>query len=246
MYLSSCMRKKPFVFWRHRVKVKVAWGTTWKHKMCSKLLYDWPNPRQVFMMETSNEDTLHITRVFDFTYFSRSQRSNLKCLRSVPTPIIGWIFTKFLSWMHLIRIHHIHVLHGFLIWPTFEGQGGQTLKFIRSAPNTLTIWQIFTNFLSWIHLIRIHHIHELPGWFDLLFKVTVVKLWNCYRLLQHRNYWADLRQIFIMDTNVHHILNGFLIWPTIQDHTVKTNMFYVPMETGPILVQCLSPFPMGS
>jgi hypothetical protein len=38
---------------------------------------------------------------------------------------IGRIFTKFLSWIHLIRIHHI--LPQFLIWPTFQCHRGQAL-----------------------------------------------------------------------------------------------------------------------
>jgi hypothetical protein len=41
---------------------------------------------------------------------------------------IGQIFTQFLSWRHLMRIHYI--LHGFSIWPTFQGHRGQALNFL--------------------------------------------------------------------------------------------------------------------
>jgi hypothetical protein len=36
----------------------------------------------------------------------------------------GWINSKFLSYIHLIRIHDI--IAGFLIWPTFQGHRGQS------------------------------------------------------------------------------------------------------------------------
>jgi hypothetical protein len=49
-----------------------------------------------------------ITQVFDFAYFSRSQRSNFQMFTICSNTLtIGRIFTKFLSWIHLIRIHHI-------------------------------------------------------------------------------------------------------------------------------------------
>jgi hypothetical protein len=46
---------------------------------------------------------VHITRVFDFTYFSRSQMSNFEIFTICSNTLtIGRIFTKFLSWIHLI------------------------------------------------------------------------------------------------------------------------------------------------
>jgi hypothetical protein len=83
IYLSSC-KEEPYCFWCHRVKVTR--GTTWKHK----LLSFWPNPRQFFIMKTSNEDTLHITWVFDLTYFSKSHRSNFNNFYDVLKLLSYW------------------------------------------------------------------------------------------------------------------------------------------------------------
>jgi hypothetical protein len=47
-------------------------------------------------------------------------RKHKKCCNSSTN---GWIISKFLSWVHLIRIHDI--IPVFLIWPTFEGHRGQ-------------------------------------------------------------------------------------------------------------------------
>jgi hypothetical protein len=70
---------------------------------------------QIFIMDTSNKAISHISRVFDFTCFSRSQRSNFQIFTICSNTLtIGWIFTKFLSWIHLIRIYYpgfwFHVL----------------------------------------------------------------------------------------------------------------------------------------
>jgi hypothetical protein len=112
---------------------------------------------------------------------------------------IWQIYTKFLSCLHLIRIQHI--LPGFFIWPTFQGHRGQTLKFLRSAPTLnyqADLHQIFNMDASNKDI----YIAYYPGfWFHLLFKVTEVKLWNFYDLLQHLNYPADLHQIFIDTSN---------------------------------------------
>jgi hypothetical protein len=42
--------------------------------MCSNSLTIWLDLHQIFIVATSNKDTSHYTRVFDLTYFSRSQR----------------------------------------------------------------------------------------------------------------------------------------------------------------------------
>jgi hypothetical protein len=67
--------------------------------------------------------------------------------------------------------------------------------------------------------MRIHYISwYYPGfWFDLLFKVTEVKLWNFYYVLQLLNNSADLHQIFIIDKSkkwyISHItVPRFVIW----------------------------------
>jgi hypothetical protein len=65
----------------------------------------WTNPHNIFIMETSNEDTLHTKQVFDLTYFSRFQRSNFNNFYDVLQHLNCWadllqIFimdTKFVS-----------------------------------------------------------------------------------------------------------------------------------------------------
>jgi hypothetical protein len=51
---------------------------------------------------------------------------NWKCKKCYNSWTNGWIISKFLSWVHLVRIHDI--IPGFLIWPTFQGHRG--LKFV--------------------------------------------------------------------------------------------------------------------
>jgi hypothetical protein len=95
---------------------------------------------QIFIMDTSNKDISHITQVFYFTYFSRSQRTTFENFTICSNTLtIGRIFTKFLSWIHPIRIHHIHVLPRFLILPTFQCHRGQTL-FFYDLPQHLNYW----------------------------------------------------------------------------------------------------------
>jgi hypothetical protein len=50
----------------------------------------------------------------------------------------GWIISKFLSYVHLIRIHDI--IPRFLIWPTFQGHRGQSSKQIMKLTYFVTIW----------------------------------------------------------------------------------------------------------
>jgi hypothetical protein len=50
-----------------------------------------------------------------------AKTENTECYNSWTN---GWIISKFLSWVHLIRIHDI--IPGFFIWPTFQGHRGQS------------------------------------------------------------------------------------------------------------------------
>jgi hypothetical protein len=87
---------------------------------------------------------------------------------------IGRFYTKFLSCIHLIRVHYI--LPGFFIWPTFQGHGGQTLKFLRSAPtDRADLHQIFIMDTS------NKDISHVAGVFDLTyFSMSQRKNWNFY------------------------------------------------------------------
>jgi hypothetical protein len=135
----------------------------------------------------------HIIRVFDFTYFSRSQRSNFEIFMICSNAlIIGWIFTEFLSWIHLIRIYHI--LPWFLVWPTFQCHRGQTLFFYYlPLNNTLTIECIFTKYLFMVTSNKDASHIALVFDLILLFNVTDEKLWNfLWTLMYYRSQVCDL------------------------------------------------------
>jgi hypothetical protein len=96
-------------------------------------------------METSNEDASHIYPGFSFNLLFKVTEVKLWNFTICSNTLaIRRIFTKFLSWIHLIRIHHI--LPRFLIWPTFQCSRGQTL-FFYDLPQHLNYGWIFTKYL---------------------------------------------------------------------------------------------------
>jgi hypothetical protein len=117
-----------------------------------QLLYYWVDLHPIFILHTSNKDTSYITRVFPLTYFSRSQTSNFEIFFTIcsNTLTIGWIFTTSNK-----DISHYPGLFDFTY---FSRSQKSNFEICTICSNTLSIGRIFTKFLSWIHLIRIHHI----------------------------------------------------------------------------------------
>jgi hypothetical protein len=70
----------------------------------------------IFIMETSSEDTLHITQVLDLTYFSRSQRSNFDNFYDVLQLLNYWadlnqifiLHTSNKNTSHITRVFHLN------------------------------------------------------------------------------------------------------------------------------------------
>jgi hypothetical protein len=86
-----------------------------------------------------------------------SWKSNMKCYYSWTN---GWIISKFLSWVHLIRIHDM--IPGFLIWPTFWRvtltHRGQSSRRHRYGHVSLLFGLEHSN-LVWTTCIARHHLH---------------------------------------------------------------------------------------
>jgi hypothetical protein len=78
-----------------------------------------------------NKDASHITRVFDLTYFWRSQRSNFGNFYDLLQHLnyLTDLHQIFIMNTSNIRIHRI--LPVFFIWPTFQGHRSQTFKFLQ-------------------------------------------------------------------------------------------------------------------
>jgi hypothetical protein len=78
-----------FLSWRHLHVMRILtllwpsfqghWGLNFNNFYdVPKLLNYWTDLHEIFIMDTSNKDTSHITQVFDLTYPWRSQRSNFE------------------------------------------------------------------------------------------------------------------------------------------------------------------------
>jgi hypothetical protein len=65
----------------------------------------------------------------------------------------GWIISKFLSWVHLVRIHHI--IPVFLIWPTFQGHRGKSLFRTVSRAFFVTAGAIDLKLLTYVPLVHL-------------------------------------------------------------------------------------------
>jgi hypothetical protein len=109
-----------------------------------------------------------------------------------PSRTIPPILTKFLSWVHLTRIHYI--LPGFLMLPTFQGHRSQTLIISMMCSNS---------YWADLHQFFIMGIfNQVPSRITMVFDLTYFSRSQRSNFeIQHLNYWADLHQFSIADTS---------------------------------------------
>jgi hypothetical protein len=125
-----------------------------------------------------------------------------------------WIISKFLSLVHLVRMHDI--IPGFLIWPTFQGPSSygsiRRMHFVTAGAIDLKLCTYVplghltsqTKFRSYLNL-------------GLATRGQNRKQRKCY------NSWTNdwIYSIFLSLVHlirIHEIIPGFLIWPTFQGH----------------------------
>jgi hypothetical protein len=189
-------------------------------------------------MEISNEETLHITQVFYLTYFSRSQRSNFDNFYDVLQLLNYWADIHQIFILHASNKDTSRIYPGFsfdVLFKVTEVKYWNFYDLLQHLNYQVDLHKIFIMYTS--NLIRIHHI--LITWvFDLTY----------FSRSQRANF-----EMFIIFSNtltigwfftkylswglhlirIHHILPGFLIWPTSQCHRGQTLTFLRCMNVFP-------------
>jgi hypothetical protein len=144
-------------------------------------------------------DTWHSTWVFDWPFFQGYRSQTCYYLWTN-----DWVISKFLSWLHLIRV--LHVVPGFLIWPTFQNHRGQTWKIVACF---ITNWtMIFKTCICTLE--RLLFKYQIPAWSNVNYahqgawpcvwcpKYNTLHFW----ILKYIDSWGLIQK-----------LRAVLIWP---------------------------------